>query len=533
MSLNNTAGRAVRSLWLWWLIVVMALVPLMQAKADPLAVGGAAGVGTSATAGMCRPQTCFANEAAKRDYAARNNCWFAEDVCEGPRDDAPPPDADRGFWGRMWDGVKSGMTQGYQFVKGLVAGMKDQVEGLISLVTDFGDILDGLIALGKAFVNDPEGTLQKLAELIGQEVVDTIRRATQCGAYDTGKVIGENVSPVLVLKLAGKLGKYAGDLGRAVRETKHELGCASFAAGTPVHTDAGTLAIEQIVAGQWVRSRHDGEFSDALQKVSRTFGRTAPYYHELRTEAEQLKVTDEHPLWLQGRGWTPVKDIRRGDVVAAIGGDVTVLANERVDRPLQVFNFSVEHTPSYFVGEGVWVHNSKCALHERWDELDNKHKGFAAELEVAALLEAKGYTPVGKTFNIRDYPDVETAFRSWDGQTGIDGIYKNARGEYIIIESKGKGTFVKDEVEGCRDRLCGTQLDGRQLSMVWTQRRLEKLIPDVGERRRIQFGLQNNSVKRIYAQTDGNRTIFHEVLTPLKNGEPNLMDAVIGGLWQP
>ncbi|MCW8183021.1 hypothetical protein D8B29_27040, partial [Verminephrobacter eiseniae] len=182
-------------------------------------------------------------------------------------------------------------------------GLKDQVTDLWQMLTNPAEVISGLVELGKAFFNDPDGTLKMLAGLLGQEAIDTIKRATQCGAYDLGKVIGKNVNPGAMFKLAVNLSKYGGKLADAVKGTRREFGCASFAADTLVHTPRGMVPIEQIRAGQQVQSRHDRLFADAPQTVTKTFARTAPSYRRLSTEFDQFKLTDEHPLWVQGKGW--------------------------------------------------------------------------------------------------------------------------------------------------------------------------------------------------------------------------------------
>ncbi len=102
-------------------------------------------------------------------------------------------------------------------------------------------------------------------------------------------------------------------------------------------------------------------YEDNPQTILKTFGRTAPNYYQLTTEFGTLKVTEEHPLWKQGIGWTEAQYLKVDDVVASADGDVLILDNKKVDEPLQVYNFSVENTPSYFAGVGkLWVHNSKC-----------------------------------------------------------------------------------------------------------------------------------------------------------------------------
>jgi hypothetical protein len=165
------------------------------------------------------PGVCFADKAAKDAWAKKNSCQFLEDVCskEGALDNKGAPVEDQGFWGDLWSGIKGGLQYGYQFVKGIVAGLKDQVMGIVDLLRNFDEVIGGLIQLGKSFYNDPKGTAVKLAEVLGQEVVDTITRASQCGPYDLGKVIGQNVSPVLVAKLAIKITKFSGDIRRAPR----------------------------------------------------------------------------------------------------------------------------------------------------------------------------------------------------------------------------------------------------------------------------------------------------------------------------
>ena len=141
----------------------------------------------------------------------------------------------------------------------------------------------------------------------------------------------------------------------------------------------------------------------------------------------------------------------------------------------------------------------------------------------------KGYKRVGSTFDPAKYPDVAAGMKAWDGQRGIDGIYKNAKGEYVIVESKGKGVTVKDEVCGLVDRLCMTGT-GRQLSEQWIDVNLDKIV-NKSDAKAIRDGLNkgNGSVTRIYAQTDGVTTIFNEV----HSIAGDLSSAVIGKTWKP
>lgn len=114
-------------------------------------------------------------------------------------------------------------------------------------------------------------------------------------------MLGEHISPAVMLKVAGKLSRYAGDLARAVRDTQKEFGCASFVAGTPVWGEHGLLAIQQLRIGNSVLSRDDRRWSDHPQAVTQRFTRIAPGYREIVTEFETYRLTDEHPVWCRAK----------------------------------------------------------------------------------------------------------------------------------------------------------------------------------------------------------------------------------------
>lgn len=353
----------VRLLLVWLMCSVLALSTL---SAWGQAAGGMSPApGSGIVWKICDPPPiCLESKAAKEKWAKDHQCRFIEDVCEERgKDNQGAPPGDKGFWGGLWQSIKSNLVYGYNFVRGIFEGMKGQVADLINLISNPAEVISGLVELGKAFYNDPKGTVQKIGELLGQEAVDALTKATRCGAFDLGKVIGQYVSPAVALKLASRLTRYAGKLGDAVRSIKVDVGCASFALGTLVMTPNGAVPIEQVSVGQLVDSRNDSSFAEKAREVEHIFTRIAPSHRLLRTEAGTLAVTDEHPLWVQGKGWTEAHAIDVDDVIAGQRGDVLVIDNEKVDRPLPVHNFSVAITPSYFVGpDWVWVHNAKCSL---------------------------------------------------------------------------------------------------------------------------------------------------------------------------
>jgi Bacterial CdiA-CT RNAse A domain/Pretoxin HINT domain len=383
------------------LIIAMLLCGMQISQAQTSSIPG-----LDITTSICDPNFCPVNKA---DYAKKNNCKFLEDICPGLKQDNKGAKAeDKGFWGEAWDTIAAGATYGYEFMKGLATGLIGQVTDLWDLVSSPIETAKGLIELGKAFYDDPKGTIKKLAEVLGQEAVDSITQATQCGPYYLGNTIGKYVSPAVALKIAGKLGKF-GKLDDAIKAVKKDFGCASFAADTTVWTSTGRATIQSISIGQLVDSRHDQKWSQALQKVSNTFNRSAPNYYQLRTEEESFRVTEEHPLWVQGKGWTPVKDITDEDVLATQTGDTLVKEISKVNKPLQVYNFAVENTPNYFVGtSGLWAHNSKCQIDFSKGHLEERHIG-KTEAELQARYKSQPNITGSSSFKDRVTAELAVA----------------------------------------------------------------------------------------------------------------------------
>ncbi|WP_236610742.1 polymorphic toxin-type HINT domain-containing protein [Verminephrobacter aporrectodeae] len=517
---------------LLWLVLVLALAQLHPQAARAQASTPAQESGGIAWKTCTPPALCFADKESRQQWAAKNDCKFLEDVCEGTppgQDNKGAKDEDRGFWGPMWDEVKGALVYGYEFVKGLVHGLKEQVTDLWDMVSDPGEVIRGLVELGKAFFNDFEGTLKMLAELLGQETIDTIKRATQCGAYDLGKVVGQYVNPGTVVKLAVKLAKYGGKLADAVKHTKRDLGCASFAAATLVLTPQGMQPIEKIRIGQQVQSRHERLFTEAPQAVTNTFARTAPGYWLLSTEFDQFKLTDEHPLWVQGKGWTQAQHITDNDVIAGAQGDVRVLGNEAIHQPLPVYNFSVAKTANYFVGSGaVWAHNASCdpAIYTKaWTKLTPHEKGFKWEVEVFEHMTTAGYEPMKGSLNPVGKTPQE-AFSEWSGKQDIDGRYRRSTGikdkdgdyiyEYVLVESKATGGAKNGIPDDTVAKLTMTKNTGRQMSTKWVSNHLDKSVEkgemSDKERNAIISGLKSGGLtKRIYAQKDANGSTYHEI----------------------
>ncbi len=122
--------------------------------------------------------------------------------------------------------------------------------------------------------------------------------------------------------------------------------------------------IESMREGDLVLSWNEATGAQEFKKVARTFSRTADQtYRVTFSNGENVEATEEHPIFVIGKGWTAVRLLRAGDIVQTEDGVETgVKAIDRQDAPATVYNFEVEANHNYFVSPlNVLVHN-KCVL---------------------------------------------------------------------------------------------------------------------------------------------------------------------------
>jgi len=167
--------------------------------------------------------------------------------------------------------------------------------------------------------------------------------------------------------------------------------CACFAAGTLVWTDKGVVPIEQIKVGDWVLSHPENvkpsevhrvprDFKFAYRQVTRTFVHEDKLVSNLTAWdmandiEETIKVTPNHPVFEQYRGWIPVDQLKFGRVVKNRGlADLMVKDQQPTQERMRVFNIEVDEFHTYCVGKlGVWVHNKSNNLVEK-ESIPEKH----------------------------------------------------------------------------------------------------------------------------------------------------------------
>lgn len=161
------------------------------------------------------------------------------------------------------------------------------------------------------------------------------------------------------------------------------------------------------ITGETAYKRVTKVFNHGSKKVSVILCKYSPEFYQRYPCPQSLMATEEHPFWVEGKGWTKVRDLQPGDeFVTYNGAKATCMGVELDDFTDDVFNLEVEDFHTYFVGfAGVWVHNKSPIDFNRLNnkEVDNPkpewsvlHKSEAdllalqATSEAGAIVAAKG-----------------------------------------------------------------------------------------------------------------------------------------------
>jgi len=145
-----------------------------------------------------------------------------------------------------------------------------------------------------------------------------------------------------------------------------------FVAGTLVSTEDGNKPIEEIKAGDLVWSENPETGEKALKRVVQTFINETDVLVHVFIGEQEIITTEEHPFWVEGKGWTGAAELKIGDIVRTNNNQkllVCKLYVEKLSSPVKVYNFEVEDFHTYYVGDdSILVHN----------DCDIKYGGSAA-----------------------------------------------------------------------------------------------------------------------------------------------------------
>ena len=141
---------------------------------------------------------------------------------------------------------------------------------------------------------------------------------------------------------------------------------ACFIAGTTILTATGLVAIEKLAAGDKVISTNPDTLETAEKTVLETYVRQVDKLVHITINGEEIVTTDNHPFYVQGRGFINAGNLLVGDKLVSVNGEDLIIEDyylELTEEPVSVYNFQLEDFHTYFVGDcAVWVHNAECKV---------------------------------------------------------------------------------------------------------------------------------------------------------------------------
>ena len=143
-------------------------------------------------------------------------------------------------------------------------------------------------------------------------------------------------------------------------------GFSCFVVGTPVLTKDGYISIENIKIGDYVLSRNDKDFTTSYEQVIDLKISKSAEFNVIRTANNEVKVTPKHRFFVENKGWISAENIKVGDIIMSSDNFIKekVIYNKHIllDEAINVYNFTVNKNHTYFVGNGLFVHNVKIPV---------------------------------------------------------------------------------------------------------------------------------------------------------------------------
>lgn len=123
-----------------------------------------------------------------------------------------------------------------------------------------------------------------------------------------------------------------------------------LAAGTPVWTERGLIAIDKVRIGDRVLSKNVETGELAYKPVlNTTIGKAVPLI-KIEIGNRTVTTTPGHPFWISGKGWTQSQNIRKAMTMHDVTGTTAVQPAGK-GPTAKTYNLIVADFHTYFVGE--------------------------------------------------------------------------------------------------------------------------------------------------------------------------------------
>jgi RHS repeat-associated protein len=261
------------------------------------------------------------------------------------------------------DSLLNGIAKsGYDAVKDLI----NTPEALWQLLYGMATGSIGFSDLAKAMGSSIVGPIDYLIDNFKSAILNPF--ATDKAVYNYGVQLG-NVLQMIVGSASGGaaikiISGFAPDLGKLLTKAAKAEGCNCFTAGTKVLTDEGEKNIEDIEIGDKVLSKNAETGEQAYKEVTHLYRNDKEITYELIVGAQIIETTENHPFWVEGKGWVFAADLQVGDKLQQSNGNTLKIDKINIvthDELVKVYNFTVAEFHTYYVSSlGIWVHNISC-----------------------------------------------------------------------------------------------------------------------------------------------------------------------------
>ena len=129
----------------------------------------------------------------------------------------------------------------------------------------------------------------------------------------------------------------------------------------------------------WAWDEETGDV--ALKEVVETYVNETDELVHVFINGEEIISTPSHPFYSPVKGWMDAVQLRAGDILVLVNGEYVVVEkvqHEILEAPVTVYNFQVEDYHTYYVANGVLVHNS-CNHRAEWAKERRRYWKDAAQ----------------------------------------------------------------------------------------------------------------------------------------------------------
>ncbi|MEM7476262.1 MAG: polymorphic toxin-type HINT domain-containing protein [Planctomycetota bacterium] len=121
-------------------------------------------------------------------------------------------------------------------------------------------------------------------------------------------------------------------------------------AGTPIQTESGLKAVEEIQVGDLVASKDVETGELALKPVLLTTIRPPEETFIIAVDGEEIRATGGHLWWISGQGWVKTDELKAGQLLHTATGTCEIKVVTKA-APVVTHNLVVDDFNTYFVGE--------------------------------------------------------------------------------------------------------------------------------------------------------------------------------------